>query len=309
MQFAASQPVTLYKYWNLWGKAWVGAQWLLTGKGASARRTSSRPAPSSGRRPGSNTPTSSTISCPSPCAMTARRSRRARLSGPCRADAVEIARVGHLRSGAPRTRRSSASTTCRTRGLGGFPRLHPPDARDLRPAGAFKPYLKAELQPGPRSDRRRAGRFPARTCRKRLSPLRHLPDGAGQRPDGGGRSGMPGDRGRGAAGRRQSIFPQVTNGNLNGPSIMTGRKGRGPHPWPDAACRPRTWSRGSTRTGGRFATLTLIDPGQGFGAVRRHRKGARTRLCRDSQEGDRHVEHPAHAARRIPGRRAEDQRA
>src|SRR5690606_4452047 len=31
MQFAAAQPVTLYKYWNLFGKAWVGAQWLLTG--------------------------------------------------------------------------------------------------------------------------------------------------------------------------------------------------------------------------------------------------------------------------------------
>ncbi|WP_333817722.1 FAD-dependent oxidoreductase, partial [Tabrizicola sp.] len=36
MQFAASQPVTLFKYWNLWGKAWVGAQWLLTGKGPGA---------------------------------------------------------------------------------------------------------------------------------------------------------------------------------------------------------------------------------------------------------------------------------
>ena len=29
MQFSASQPITLYKYWNLWGKAWVGAQWLF----------------------------------------------------------------------------------------------------------------------------------------------------------------------------------------------------------------------------------------------------------------------------------------
>jgi choline dehydrogenase len=36
MQFAAKQPITLYKYWNLWGKAWVGAQWLLTGKGLGA---------------------------------------------------------------------------------------------------------------------------------------------------------------------------------------------------------------------------------------------------------------------------------
>ncbi len=36
MQFAAKQPITLYKYWNLWGKAWVGAQWLLTGTGLGA---------------------------------------------------------------------------------------------------------------------------------------------------------------------------------------------------------------------------------------------------------------------------------
>jgi choline dehydrogenase len=36
MQFAAKKPITLYKYWNLWGKAWVGAQWLFTGTGLGA---------------------------------------------------------------------------------------------------------------------------------------------------------------------------------------------------------------------------------------------------------------------------------
>lgn len=36
MQFAAKQPITLYKYWNLWGKALIGAQWLLTRKGLGA---------------------------------------------------------------------------------------------------------------------------------------------------------------------------------------------------------------------------------------------------------------------------------
>ncbi|OIP83646.1 MAG: choline dehydrogenase [Rhodobacterales bacterium CG2_30_65_12] len=37
VQFAAKQPITLYKYWNLWGKALIGAQWLFTktGHGAS----------------------------------------------------------------------------------------------------------------------------------------------------------------------------------------------------------------------------------------------------------------------------------
>ncbi|MDN5786039.1 choline dehydrogenase [Pseudorhodobacter sp.] len=36
MQFASKQPITLYKYWNLIGKALIGAQWLLTRKGLGA---------------------------------------------------------------------------------------------------------------------------------------------------------------------------------------------------------------------------------------------------------------------------------
>ena len=36
LQYAASQPITLFKYWNLPGKAWVGAQWLLARKGPGA---------------------------------------------------------------------------------------------------------------------------------------------------------------------------------------------------------------------------------------------------------------------------------
>ncbi len=33
MQFQSVEPITLYKYWNLWGKAVIGAQWLFTGTG------------------------------------------------------------------------------------------------------------------------------------------------------------------------------------------------------------------------------------------------------------------------------------
>lgn len=36
MQFASKKPITLYKYWNLWGKALIGAQWLFTRKGLGA---------------------------------------------------------------------------------------------------------------------------------------------------------------------------------------------------------------------------------------------------------------------------------
>ena len=36
IQMAASQPVSLYKYWNLLGKAWVGANWLFGRRGPGA---------------------------------------------------------------------------------------------------------------------------------------------------------------------------------------------------------------------------------------------------------------------------------
>ncbi len=36
VQYAARQPVSLNPYWSLWGKAWVGAQWLLSRRGLAA---------------------------------------------------------------------------------------------------------------------------------------------------------------------------------------------------------------------------------------------------------------------------------
>ncbi|MEJ6479143.1 MAG: choline dehydrogenase, partial [Octadecabacter sp.] len=36
IQMAASQPVSLYKYWNIFGKAMIGAQWLFTRTGLGA---------------------------------------------------------------------------------------------------------------------------------------------------------------------------------------------------------------------------------------------------------------------------------
>ena len=36
MQQASIQPITLYKHWNLFGKGWSGLQWLLTGRGLGA---------------------------------------------------------------------------------------------------------------------------------------------------------------------------------------------------------------------------------------------------------------------------------
>jgi len=36
VQYAATQPVSLYRYWSLAGKAWVGARWLLGRRGPGA---------------------------------------------------------------------------------------------------------------------------------------------------------------------------------------------------------------------------------------------------------------------------------
>jgi choline dehydrogenase len=36
VQYAAKEPVSLNPYWSLWGKAWVGAQWLLARRGLGA---------------------------------------------------------------------------------------------------------------------------------------------------------------------------------------------------------------------------------------------------------------------------------
>ncbi len=36
LQYAARKPITLYRYWNLLGKAWVGAQWLFARRGPGA---------------------------------------------------------------------------------------------------------------------------------------------------------------------------------------------------------------------------------------------------------------------------------
>jgi choline dehydrogenase len=54
---------------------------------------------------------------------------------------------------------------------------------------------------------------------------------------------MPGDRGgRAARGRQLAIFPRITNGNLNAPSILVGEKAAdhilGRTPLPPANDRP-----------------------------------------------------------------------
>lgn len=225
MQFAASQPITLYKYWNLWGKAWVGAQWLFTGKG-----------------PGASNQFEACAFIRSKAGVEYPDIQYHFLPIAVRYDGKAVAEghgfqahVGPMRS------KSRGSITLRSGNPTDAPVIRfnymsdPSDWEDFRSCirltreifgqEAFKPYLKAELQPGPgvETDAQlddflrehvESAYHPCGTCRMgRVSDPMAVVD--------------PECRVIGVEGLRvtdSSIFPQVTNGNLNGPSIMTGEK-------------------------------------------------------------------------------------
>ncbi|WP_149589492.1 choline dehydrogenase [Tabrizicola flagellatus] len=237
MQFAASQPITLYKYWNLWGKAWVGAQWLLTRKG-----------------PGASNQFEACAFIRSKAGVEYPDIQYHFLPIAVRYDGKAVAEghgfqahVGPMRS------KSRGSVTLRSGNPTDAPVIRfnymsePSDWEDFRTCirltreifgqEAFKPYLKAELQPGPKvqtdtelddflREHVESAYHPCGTCRMgRASDPMAVVD--------------PECRVIGVEGLRvadSSIFPQITNGNLNAPSIMTGEKaadhilGRAPLP-------------------------------------------------------------------------------
>ncbi|WP_103258117.1 choline dehydrogenase [Tabrizicola aquatica] len=225
MQFSASQPVTLFKYWNLWGKAWVGAQWLFTGKGPGASNQFEACAFIRSKA-GVEYPDIQYHFLP----IAVRYDGRAVAAGH-----GFQAHVGPMRS------KSRGSVTLRSGNPTDAPVIrfnymsHPEDWADFRSCirltreifgqEAFKPYLKDELQPGPAYQ----------TDAELDDFLREHVESA-YHPCGTARMGRASDpmavvdpecRVIGVEGLRvadSSIFPQVTNGNLNGPSIMTGEK-------------------------------------------------------------------------------------
>ena len=158
---------------------------------ASARPTTSRPAASSAAAPASRYPD---LQYPLPAARgrptTAAASRdRARLPGPCRADALEEPRLGPARARPTRaTRRDPLQLhePRRTTGRRCAPCVRL--TREIFAQPAFDPYRGREIQPGADVDeRRRDRRLHPRQGRERLPPLLHLPDGPRRRPDGRGR--------------------------------------------------------------------------------------------------------------------------
>jgi choline dehydrogenase len=225
MQYASAQPITLYKYWNLLGKAWVGAQWLLTGKGIGA---SNQFESAAFIRSAAGVPYPDIQYHFLPIAV--RYDGRAVVEGH-----GFQAHVGPMRS------KSRGSVTLRSPDPAAAPVIrfnymsHPDDwaefrrcvrlTREVFGQAAFASYVKHEIQPG-------AG---VETDAEVDDWLRAHVETA-YHPCGTARIGRRDDamavvdpelRVIGVDGLRvadSSVFPTITNGNLNAPSIMTGEK-------------------------------------------------------------------------------------
>jgi len=225
LQMAATQPVSLYKYWNLVGKAFVGARWLLTktGPGASNQFESAAFVRS---RAGVRYPDIQYHFLPI----------AVRYDGKAAAEGHGFqAHVGPMRS------KSRGAVTLASADPMAAPKIafnymsHDSDWRDFRACirltreifaqAAFKPFTGHEIQPGR-----------AEQSDEALNDFIRDHVESAYHPCGSARMGRAGDpmavvdpecRVIGVEGLRladSSIFPQITNGNLNGPSIMVGEK-------------------------------------------------------------------------------------
>ncbi len=225
VQMEATQPVSLYGYWNLWGKSTVGAQWMLTATGLGA----SNQFESAGfirSRAGVDYPDVQYHFLP----IAVRYDGKSAVEGH-----GFQAHVGPMRSP------SRGHVTLRSADHREPPKIlfnymsHPQDWEDFRACirltreifaqEAFKPFAGSEILPGAalQSDDElddairehvESAYHPCGTCRMgRADDPTAVVD--------------PETRVIGVEGLRvadSSIFPRVTNGNLNGPSIMTGEK-------------------------------------------------------------------------------------
>lgn len=225
LQMAATQPVSLYKYWNLVGKAFVGARWLLTktGPGASNQFESAAFVRS---RAGVRYPDIQYHFLPI----------AVRYDGKAAAEGHGFqAHVGPMRS------KSRGAVTLASADPMAAPKIafnymsHDSDWRDFRACirltreifaqAAFKPFTGHEIQPGR-----------AVQSDEALNDFIRDHVESAYHPCGSARMGRADDpmavvdpecRVIGVESLRladSSIFPQITNGNLNGPSIMVGEK-------------------------------------------------------------------------------------
>ncbi|OYX45293.1 MAG: choline dehydrogenase [Rhodobacterales bacterium 32-67-9] len=192
MQYASKQPITLYKYWNLWGKAFVGAQWLLTGRGLGASNQFESAAFIRSDK-GVDYPDIQYHFLPI----------AVRYDG-------KVAAEGHgfqAHTGPMRSNKCVRLT------------------REIFAQEAFAPYVRHEIQPGPAvgtdaeidafiREHAESAYHPCGTAKmgRRDDPMAVVD---------------PEARVIGVEGLRvadSSVFPRIPNGNLNAPSIMVGEK-------------------------------------------------------------------------------------
>ena len=225
IQVAATQPVSLYKYWNLFWKGIIGAQWLLTKKGLGASNQFESAA---------FVRSAAGVDYPDiqyhflPIAV--------RYDGKAAAEGHGFqAHVGPMRSP------SRGSVTLRSADPKDKPKIlfnymsHEKDWADFRTAirltreifaqDAFKPYAGKEIQPG--RDCQTDDELDGFT-REHVESAYH-PCGTCKMGDRNDPMAVVDHECRviGVDGLRvadSSIFPRITNGNLNSPSIMTGEK-------------------------------------------------------------------------------------
>jgi choline dehydrogenase len=225
MQMACKQPITLYKYWNLIGKGLIGAQWLFTKTGLGASNQFETAGFIRSR---------AGVSYPDiqyhflPIAV--------RYDGQAAAEGHGFqAHVGPMRSpsrgevtlqsadpkAAPNIFFNYMSTEQDWEDFRACIRL----TREIFAQEAMQPFVKSEIQPG----------ADLQTDDEIDSFIREHAESA-YHPCGTCKMGSADDpsavvdnecRVIGVDGLRvadSSIFPRITNGNLNGPSIMTGEK-------------------------------------------------------------------------------------
>ncbi|MEP2892574.1 choline dehydrogenase [Tateyamaria sp.] len=225
IQMASKLPITLYKHWNLLSKALIGAQWLFSGTGLGASNQFESCA---------FIRSQAGVAYPDiqyhflPIAV--------RYDGKAAAEGHGFqAHVGPMRSP------SRGSVTLRSSDPADAPVIRfnymstDQDWEDFRRCirltrevfaqDAFAPYVKHEIQPG----------VAAQSDDELDAVIREHVESA-YHPCGTCKMGRADDpnavvdpKGRviGVEGLRvvdSSIFPRITNGNLNGPSIMTGEK-------------------------------------------------------------------------------------
>ncbi len=225
IQMAARQPITLYKHWNLISKAVIGAQWLFTKTGLGASNQFESAAFIRSR-----------AGVPYPDIQYHFLPMAVRYDGKAAAEGHGFqAHTGPMRSV------SRGAVTLRSADPKDDPRIlfnymsDPQDWEDFRTCirltrevfgqEAFAPFVKHEIQPGADlqsdaeldgfiSEHAESAYHPCGTCRM-------------GRADDPGAVVNPQGQVIGVDGLRvadSSIFPRITNGNLNAPSIMVGEK-------------------------------------------------------------------------------------